>query len=325
MGDDAHTQSLNAYSYVGSNPVGLTDPSGHCYPPIENLRQLEPLVCANLDQAARIINHPHAASGDKAKAGAYVGAWAFGHAGVLVGLAFAGGEIAAEIGSAVASSEAGAAVQNIALLIATWATNYLQMHPDVAAGVEAAGVNVTLQQAALNKDQTAQSILAHPIGTIGCNIWGGLGEAAATALRPPLKPIDNFMGRRLEDLTAEEWFGLTKGWTIEHNHYQPPKGDFTWLEIPQWKLTSPDGSMQVRIHGPQPPYESHYVARVGIRVPPNTPGALENPFGDDWWQYLDGNGNITSNMTAMHIRVNAWWPDIKKFLEIKSEEQRVYP
>ncbi len=310
MGDEAHSQSLNTYGYVGSNPVGLTDPSGHCYPPIESLRQLEPLNCSNLDQAARIINHPNASDGDKAKAGAYLGAWAFGHAGVLVGLAFAGGGIAAEIGTAVASSSIGTAAGNVGLSVAVWAANYLQMNPDVAAGVQAAGVNILLQQATLQGDQTAQSILANPIGIIGCNLWGQLGEAAATALRTALNPIDSFIGRNLKGLSAEEWSELTKGWTMEHSHYQPPKGRFAWQEVPQWKFTSPDGSTQVRIHGPQLGYDEYYVARVGTKVPPGTPGAVPNPFGDDSWLYLDGNGNLTSNMTDMHIQVDAWWPDM---------------
>jgi hypothetical protein len=70
-------------------------------------------------------------------------------------------------------------------LVAAWATNYLQMHPDVAAGIEAAGVNILLQQATLQRDQTAQSILANPIGVIGCNLWGELGNAVAAALAEP--------------------------------------------------------------------------------------------------------------------------------------------
>jgi RHS repeat-associated protein len=181
MGDDAHSQSLNLYGYVGSNPVGLTDPSGHCYPPIEYLRQLEPLNCSNIDQAARIIKHPNASAGDKAKAGAYVGAWAFGHAGVLVGLAFAGGGIAAEIGTAVASSTVGTSAGNLGLLVAAWAANYLQMHPDVAAGIQAAAINTLLYEAYLHKDQTAQSALANPIAVLGCNLWGEFGEVAAAA------------------------------------------------------------------------------------------------------------------------------------------------
>jgi RHS repeat-associated protein len=170
MGDQAHSQSLNAYGYVGNNPVGLTDPSGHCYPPIEFLRSLEPLNCSNLDQAARIFNHPNASDADKVKAGAYVGAWAFGHAGVLVGA----------LGTGYAVLDAGIA------WLAQSASAYLVAHAGVATAVNTAstvvtggGLGYTAYQA-YQGDPHAQTFLPNP-GVYGAaTLWNDVAEAGDT-------------------------------------------------------------------------------------------------------------------------------------------------
>ena len=77
--------SLHYYQYAANDPVLLTDPSGQCYPPVAFLRDIEPGNCANLDQAIRIVQHPHATPTDKLLAGSYITAFVGSHLGVLVG------------------------------------------------------------------------------------------------------------------------------------------------------------------------------------------------------------------------------------------------
>ena len=72
---------------------------------------------------------------------------------------------------------------------------------------------------------------------------GGRERVSGPLILSANSPFDDFIGRKLDDLTPQEWAELTRGWKVEHNHYQPQQGDYSWLEIPQWKLTSPDGDV----------------------------------------------------------------------------------
>jgi RHS repeat-associated protein len=94
--------TLHPYLYVGNSPINLTDPSGKCFPPIEYLRRLEPLNCANLDAAGQIFHHPNANMWERGQALAYVTAWTAGHVCAIVGVSI----LTVEAGTVIASGSA---------------------------------------------------------------------------------------------------------------------------------------------------------------------------------------------------------------------------
>jgi RHS repeat-associated protein len=76
--------TLNAYSYVGGNPISNGDPAGTCYGWLSGMRdRLDPVICQNMDMANSVIGNPDATFGQKAFAFGYV---AFAGIGVGAGI-----------------------------------------------------------------------------------------------------------------------------------------------------------------------------------------------------------------------------------------------
>jgi RHS repeat-associated protein len=101
-GFNTHPTSLHPYLYVANNPVNLTDASGKCFPPIEVLRELEPLNCSNLLAAGQIFWNPNAYWWERGEALAYVTVWTGGHVCAIVGA----GILTVEAGTALSSGAA---------------------------------------------------------------------------------------------------------------------------------------------------------------------------------------------------------------------------
>jgi RHS repeat-associated protein len=96
-GDDQRPQSLNRYDYVGNDPVNLSDPSGRCYGVAAFIREREPVICANLDMAVTIYNHPNASFLEKVGAGTYIYAWSASHLALVAGVLIITGATVASI------------------------------------------------------------------------------------------------------------------------------------------------------------------------------------------------------------------------------------
>jgi len=101
-GFDTQPSTLHMYLYGGNNPINLTDPSGTCYPPLQGLRDIEPLNCSNLDTAGQIFWHPNASLWERGLALSYVTAWTAGHVCAIVGASI----LTVEAGTAIASGSA---------------------------------------------------------------------------------------------------------------------------------------------------------------------------------------------------------------------------
>jgi len=121
-------------------------------------------------------------------------------------------------------------------------------------------------------------------------------------------PIERFIGME-GDTATDIQSRITPDWNIDFKYYttqNPPV-----QQIPQYTFTSPDGSVQLRVHGPQAPYNTSWVARIGLKVPAETPGAIRNPFPpNDWWLYYDNAGLPTGDLNLMHIKVNVTLADM---------------
>jgi RHS repeat-associated protein len=102
--------------------------------------------------------------------------------------------------------------------------------------------------------------------------------------------------------------------------YAPEFGYFTPRDtvqsIPQYKFTSPDGAVELRVHGPDARFETTWVARIGMRVQEGTPGSIANPYvPGEAWLYYGNTGSVIpvdspGAMSAMHIRVNVTLQDM---------------
>jgi len=148
-------------------------------------------------------------------------------------------------------------------------------------------------------------------------------------------------GKSFANLTPEEWKNIIPSdWKVEFDYYPPQvvadlKGkvyNFTGkvydpitknlggsdvygpLEIAQWKFTSPDELMEIRLHAAQPPFDTSWVARIGIQEGvPGTEGfkSFGNPQNkfEPSWVYYDASGTPTASSTVMHIPINGWLSD----------------
>jgi RHS repeat-associated protein len=104
-GDSSRPLSLNKWGYVEGNPINLKDPNGRCYGPLGFLRNvpIESGICEHLDQAMFVYAWHGSTSTQRDMAAAYIGGWAFGHSGIIVGvggLSVAGGQAAIAGGKA---------------------------------------------------------------------------------------------------------------------------------------------------------------------------------------------------------------------------------
>ena len=109
-----------------SSPVNLTDPSGHCYPPLGFLRRLEGSYCTNLDKAIWLVRNPQVPLRERGYAGVYIAAWILPHAALLAGAGILGGHVVAGGASAIGSG---------VISVSHWAAPYV-----VSASVGGAGV-----------------------------------------------------------------------------------------------------------------------------------------------------------------------------------------
>lgn len=125
---------------------------------------------------------------------------------------------------------------------------------------------------------------------------------------PPGSRIEPFIGIEGESASGIR-AKVPSDWTIEFDYYSPKTDPAQ--NIPQYKFTSPDGSTQLRVHGSQSPWHSTWVARMGTKVEPGTPGALENPFvPGEFWLYFDNAGLPTSDLNIMHLKLNITLSDM---------------
>jgi hypothetical protein len=133
-------------------------------------------------------------------------------------------------------------------------------------------------------------------------------RAEATRIAEQGSRIKSFVG--VEGETASGLRSrIPSNWASEFEYYSPPSDPTQ--RIPQYRFTSPDGLAQVRAHGPQAPWGTSWVVRIGERVPAGTPGALENPFNPgEYWLYYSNEGLPTASLDAMHIKVNVSLADM---------------
>lgn len=150
------------------------------------------------------------------------------------------------------------------------------------------------------------------------------------------------VGKSFANLTPSEWQAIIpSGWQSEFGYYPPQviarqngilynftgkvydpvtqtlteiPDSFGPLPVAQWKFTSPDEFMEIRLHAAQPPYDTSWVARIGIQSGvPGTKGltSFGNPQNalEPRWVYFDQFGNPTGSSTAMHIPINGWLRD----------------
>ena len=133
-------------------------------------------------------------------------------------------------------------------------------------------------------------------------------------------------GKTFANLTPQEWRAIIpKEWKIEFSYYRPQQNatvggveyNFQNLEFPQWKFVSPDGTVEIRIHSAQPPYDTSWVARIGIQQGvPGTEGLtsfpnVQNPSAPSWI-YYNAEGIPTtyqSGPNGMHLPVNGTLSD----------------
>jgi len=134
--------------------------------------------------------------------------------------------------------------------------------------------------------------------------------AMATPLQIPEAGLAGVDMKGISNL-VENWLG---------EDYKPSFGFYTVEEksgsqhiVPQFKFESADGLRNVRVHGGHywvPEWnEENYVLRIGEQVEPTVPGAIKNPFGNDFWRYYDSmmnvvTGNTREDMLRMHIPTN---------------------
>ncbi|MGD8848664.1 MAG: RHS repeat-associated core domain-containing protein [Anaerolineales bacterium] len=114
--------------------------------------------------------------------------------------------------------------------------------------------------------------------------------------------IDPFIGVEGESASGLR-SRIPMDWEMEFDYYSPPSDPSQ--SIPQYKFTSPDGNVQLRMHGPQAGFEDTWVARVGMRVTADVEGAVQNPFkAGEYWLYYDNMGIPTDIPSRTHIRLN---------------------
>jgi len=142
----------------------------------------------------------------------------------------------------------------------------------------------------------------------GIRAWRASGSLLSWG-RPPTEAIPASLRARIRSfigMQGETAAGIRSrvpsDWAADSGYYTT---EAPQQSVPQYRFTGPDGVVQLRLHGPQAPCDTTWVARIGIRVPEGTPGALRNNFAPgEFWLYFDNAGNPTTSMRDMHIRVN---------------------
>jgi hypothetical protein len=129
--------------------------------------------------------------------------------------------------------------------------------------------------------------------------------AMATPLEIPEAGLAEVDMKGISNL-VKNWLG--EDYKAEFSFYRAKGDDGVFYDVPQWKFSSADDMKNIRVHGPHwfvsEFNEDKYVLRIGEQVPKGTPGALKNPFGNDFWLYYDALMNITGDKKAMHIPTN---------------------
>ncbi|HEU4327339.1 MAG TPA: RHS repeat-associated core domain-containing protein [Roseiflexaceae bacterium] len=174
LGSMDRPDTLNPYAYVGGSPLNITDPSGHCYAPLEFLRQWEPTNCTNLDMALRIAGHPETSLTDRAAAGAFINLFVGSHGALLVGAGILTWEAIVAGGAAVtAVSQWGAAH----IAVGTGIGKALRI------GATALDIGGTIQGVlgAAQGDQNAQAFLACPGAFGAVTLWNDIAAGVSAS------------------------------------------------------------------------------------------------------------------------------------------------
>jgi RHS repeat-associated protein len=188
-------ETFHPYSYVGGHVVTLSDPSGHCYPPLEGLRGIEPTNCSNLDMAIRIARHPAATFGQKSFAYGYITSWTGSHLGLVAGAGILGGHAAAGV--------------------VNWGGAYLATHQTAAtlttaaAATAGAADEAAVVYGAATGDPLAQqeAILAQQLAMADGHLpFADLGAGARFFGRRATSGLDNAL-RFLDDCFNLHFFG----------------------------------------------------------------------------------------------------------------------